>query len=150
MAKGHGIVLYLPDSLVLSLAQTQVNDGLGRSFAGLLLLTEGAFKLGTLSLEDYEELKARYSTPLRERPKRELSPVKATVTPTLRQIKNRTEIEELEFTYSNALNQWVTMKEKSKQYFAKKASVDLEKYPELKSVKLVLELAEQESLTLEG
>ena len=68
----------------------------------------------------------------------------------IKQIKNRTEIEELEFTYSNALDQWVTMKEKSKQYFAKKAIVDLEKYPELKSASLVLDLSEQELLTLEG
>ena len=149
MGKGHGMLLYLPDSLVLALAQTQVNGGLGRSFAGLLLVTEGAHSLGVLDEEDYLRLKDRYSTSLKDRPKAKPSIVK-NAKATLAQIKKKTEIDEIEKQFGNALNQWSPMKETSKNYFVKKARSDLEKHPNLKNAKLILELAEQEVNRLES
>ena len=150
MGKGHGLVLYLPDELVLSLAKVQVEFCLGRSFAGLLMTTEGAHKLGVLSDEHYEKYKNRYSAKLLERPKKELKPVREVSPPTLKQIRKKTELEELEKTYSNVLEQWVSMKEESKKYYLKKVEKDLGNYPDLKNAKLILELGKQEDNHIEG
>ena len=135
-------MLYLPDYLVLALAKVQVDNGLGRSFAGLLAVTEGTYKLGALPIEQYAELTERYSTKLLDRPKKEATPVKATVTRTLKQIKKRSELEELESQNSRVLDQWATMKEKSKLYYVEKAKKDLAEHPELENAKLIAALGD--------
>lgn len=140
MVKGHGLPLYLPDELVLALAEVQVKFKLGKTFAGLLMLTEGAHKLGVIGQETYEFFRNRYTTKLVERPKKELSPVRRTVVPTLKQVKEKAKLEELEKTYSNVLEQWSTMKQKSKDYYLRKAETDLEEYPDLNNAKLLLDL----------
>ena len=137
---GHGLVLYLPDKLDLAIAKLRSNFELGRSFSGLLALTEGLYSFGALSDEDYTFFKDRYSTPLLERPVKELGPVRRDVKRTLEQIRAKTRIEELEKQYGNALNQWSIMKERSKQWFLEHATKDLKKYPDLQNAKLLLDL----------
>ena len=64
--KAHGLLLYLPPSLYLALIRLQADKGLGRSFAGLLALTEGLYRLGYLEEKEYIRLYERYTTPLEE------------------------------------------------------------------------------------
>lgn len=127
--KGHGLILYMPESFVLSLAELQFKMKLGRSWAGLLALTEGFHQLGVLSDEDYETYRARYTTSILEKNKKP---------PTLKQLRHKEELEELENYYSRALDQWATMKDSAKQYYLRKAEQDTKK---AKNAKLLLDLA---------
>ena len=62
--KAHGLLLYLPSPLYLALIRLQADRGLGRSYAGLLALTEGLYRLGYLSEDAYLQFTKRYSKPL--------------------------------------------------------------------------------------
>lgn len=132
--KGHGLVLYLAAELVLSLAKLQTEKRLGRSYAGLLALTEGFHELGVLSDEDYEHAKAQYSVSLVQKNKKPL---------TLTQIKQKEEFEELEKHYSRLLEQWATLSEKTKTFHLKKAEKDAKK---AKTAKLLLDLQNPNAL----
>lgn len=125
----HGLLLYLNPVEVLALAKLQTDCELGRSFAGKLALAEGFYSLGVLSEDAYEEAKRKYSVKITEKNKKP---------PTLKQIKKKQELEELEAYYSRALNAWSTMKESSKQFYLKKALKDSKK---VKAAKLLLDLA---------
>ena len=127
--KGHGLVLYLAPELVLSLAKLQTVKELGRSYAGLLALTEGFYQLGVLSDVDYEEAKARYSVSLLQKNKKP---------PTLKQLREKEELKRLEQHYSRVLEQWSTLNEKTKTIHEKKAAKDAKR---VNAAKLVLDLA---------
>jgi len=125
----HGLLLYLGPKEVIALAKLQANKELGRSFAGKLALTEGFHQHGVLSDEDYEEAKTRYTVSLIQKNKKP---------PTLKQIQKKQELTELENYYSRALDQWVIMKPKSKEYYLAKAKNDAKK---VKAARLLLDLA---------
>lgn len=59
--KEHGLLLFLAPELQLAHAALQVQKRLGRSYAGLLAITEGYHSLGVLSDDDYKMLVEKYS-----------------------------------------------------------------------------------------
>jgi len=58
------VTLYISRELYFALIKLQADKGLGRSFAGLLALTEGLYRLGYLPREAYEEFVIKYMQPL--------------------------------------------------------------------------------------
>lgn len=125
----HGVMLYLPKELYLGFIKLQAEKELGRSFAGLLPFTEGLFKLGYISEEVYETYKRRYSQPLTED---KLAP--------LAKLEKKEEHDKLVKQFSNVLEQWSTLKSKSKVYWTKKAQECASTIP---TAKLILELVHQ-------
>jgi hypothetical protein len=99
----HGVLLYLSKDLYIAFIKLQADRGLGRSYAGLLPLVEGFYRLGYLSKEAYEDLSKRYSKPLI---KKEL---------TMAQLKEREQIERLEKHFLQVYQQWDQLSEKSKR-----------------------------------
>ena len=125
--KEHGIMLYLDKVLYRAFIKLQAEKGLGRSYAGLLPFTEGLYRMGYLSNDDYEEHVQKYSQGLVQ-PK----PL------TLEQIKEKEENERLNRLYSTVLKAWPTLNEKAKAYHIKKAKELADRVP---NAKLVLALA---------
>lgn len=62
----HGVLIYLSKDLYLGFIKLQADKSLGRSYAGLLLFTEGLFRMGYISKEVYAEHIKKYSQPLSE------------------------------------------------------------------------------------
>ena len=62
--RGHPLRLLLSTSLEMALIRLQGKKCLGRSFAGLLALTEGLYKMECIDEDTYNYFRARYSTPL--------------------------------------------------------------------------------------
>ena len=108
----HGILLYLSRDLYTAFIRLQGDKDLGRSYAGLLALTEGMFRLGYISKDVYEEHVKKYSQPMTQ-PK----------PPTQEQLEERRELEELEKQFAAVLKQGLnTLSERSQQYWIKKAA----------------------------
>jgi hypothetical protein len=95
--KEHGFLLYYPRELVLANVKLQAEKELGRAFSALLASTEGYYRLGFLSEDNYLKLKEKYSTPLIQERKK---------APTLKQIKAKEEKEKLNWTLGNVVEQW--------------------------------------------
>ena len=134
-SKEHGLLLFLPSELQLALARLQTNRSLGRSYAGLLAVTEGFHELGCLDKEEYEALKERYSQKLpcsivveRRKPR------------ILEDAQEQTKLRKLEVDFSNTIKQWNTMKPKAREYWVKKAEEYRDKVP---NAKIVLALASE-------
>lgn len=93
--KEHGLMLYLGPELLIAHVKLQAAKELGRSYAGLLALTEGLYKLGFLEQADYERLRAYYS----QGPKK-------TQPLTMEQLQTRTEQDKMAKKFSGVLEQW--------------------------------------------
>jgi hypothetical protein len=135
-SKEHGLLLFLPPELQLAHAKMQVDKKLGRSYAGLLALTEGFYKSGCLDKEQYDALKERYSHPMlcsvvtqRTRPR------------TVEQVQEQNKLRKLEVDFSNVINNWTTMSTKSRMFWMTKAQ---EFKDRVSNAKLVLALATEE------
>jgi len=125
----HGVLLYLCPPLYTAFIKLQADKELGRSFAGLLPFTEGLYRLGYLSKEDYEELVKKYSQGLKKNE------------PSLEDLKEQEEIKRLEKHYSDVLEQWDQLSDSAKAFHKEKALLWATK---VKSAKLVLELEPKE------
>lgn len=136
-SKDNGLLLFMPGEHQLALARLQANRGLGRSYAGLLALTEGFHELGCLDKEEYEALKERYSQKLpcsvvseRTRPR------------TVEVVMEQTRLKKLEADFSNAVTNWPLMTEKARLYWLKKAKEFNGKVP---SAQMLLEIAAEDA-----
>jgi len=125
--KAHGLLLYLPSSLYLALVRLQAEKGLGRSFAGLLALTEGLYRLGYLEEEEYIRLCERYSTPLEN--------VVVAYT-----------IEEQLPPFKEALEEWDRRDKEWKLKWVRTAV----KYPKVDEARIIIEKAEKEGILASG
>jgi len=125
----HGVMLFLSKDLYLGFIKLQAEKELGRSFAGLLPFTEGLYKLGYITKEVYEIHKRKYSQALTE-----------DTLPTLEKLESKKEHDKLVKQFSNVLEQWSTLKSKSKVYWTKKAQEHASTIP---TAKLILELVQQ-------
>lgn len=67
--QGHSLRLYLDKTFYKALIKLQADKGLGPSFAGLLIYTEGLHHLGYITNEEHEQHVKRYSQPLMDAPK---------------------------------------------------------------------------------
>jgi len=131
----HGLPLYLSSELNMGLVDLQHKKRLGRSYAGLLALTEGLYSLGCISQEVYEKFKIKYSDPLVQKKAESL---------TKEQIEREKRLKDIETQFSNVIKQWNTMTEKSRQHYIKKAK----KYETvISNAKLVLALANGENVS---
>ena len=92
----HGVLLYLDKTLYKAFIRLQADRGLGRSYAGLLPFTEGLFRLGYLSSEDYEVHIRKYNQGLAEKPQ----PLSA------QQLEKKRELEGKQKVFSMVLEQW--------------------------------------------
>jgi hypothetical protein len=116
VSKEHGLLLFLPAELQLAHAKLQVDRKLGRSYAGLLALTEGFYKCGCLDKAEYDALKERYSMKLpcsiiaeRTKPR------------TVEQMQEQTRLRKIEVDLSNVISNWATMPTKSRLFWLNKA-----------------------------
>jgi len=141
---GHVFQICCDHVLYLKMLQVQVNNGLGKAYAGMLVNVHGLHAMGLLNDSEFEVYKNKYSVSLAEskenKNKSPLQIVKDQSRANFCRTQNK--------YFGNALDQWATMKPRNRKYFIEKA-----KLPEnvnIKNAKLILELAEQESLTLEG
>jgi len=125
----HGVMLFLSKDLYLGFIKLQAEKELGRSYAGLLPFTEGLFKLGYISKEVYEIHKRKYSQTLTE-----------DKLPALVKLENKAKHDELVKQFSNVLEQWSTLKSKSKVYWTKKAQEHAGTIP---TAKMILDLVQQ-------
>jgi len=117
-------MLYLSKEAYIGFIKLQGDKGLGRSFAGQLIFTEGLYRLGYLSETVYHQLMDRYSQGLMSMPKVDVE-------------KQKT-VEKLEKDFSNVLKQWSTMNDKARQFWIRKASEN----KDLKNAQLILALSE--------
>lgn len=126
------MLLYMPGELQLALAQLQSNRRLGRSYAGLLALTEGFYASGCLDKEVYEALKERYSQKL------PCSIVTERAKPrTTEAAQEQTLLRKLDADLSNVIKQWSTVPTKSRLHWANKAKEFKDK---LSNAQMVLDL----------
>lgn len=126
----HGVMLYLSKALYVGFIKLQADKGLGRSFAGLLPLTEGMYQLGYISKEVYEEHFKKYSQPL------------VSKTPlTSEQIREKQILKQKEGYFKRALDQWDIHPQPSWRY---KVFVQAEKWKDkVASAQLILDSHEK-------
>lgn len=117
-------MLYLTKDAYIGFIKLQADKGLGRSFAGQLIFTEGLYRLGYLSETVYHQLMDRYSQGLMSMPKVDVE-------------KQKT-VEKLEKDFSNVLKQWSSMNDKARRFWIRKASEN----KDLKNAQLILALSE--------
>ena len=117
-------MLYLTKDAYIGFIKLQADKGLGRSFAGQLIFTEGLYRLGYLSETVYHQLMDRYSQGLMSMPKVDVE-------------KQKT-VEKLEKDFSNILKQWSSMNDKARRFWIRKASEN----KDLKNAQLILALSE--------
>jgi len=101
MHKEHGLLLFLSPDLSLGLIKYQAKTELGRSYAGLSLVTEALYRNNCITEEVYEQFKKKYSVPL--------VPVVAPKVLTTREQQEKAKVAELEKQFSGALKQWKTL-----------------------------------------
>jgi len=136
--KDYGLLLFLAPELQLGLARLQVQRGLGRTYAGLLAFTRGLRVEDCISEEAYERLKEKYSEKLvraaqLEQPR------------TLGDLREKQRIEELARNFGNVLGQWVTMNDKARLFWVKKAREN----QTVPNALLILDLSEKEATQIE-
>jgi hypothetical protein len=120
--KEHGLMLYVDRELYVAFNKFIGDKGLGRSYGGLLLLTEGLHNLGYLSNESYEVHHKKYSRGLIESAPVKPSPEQKEIT---LQIKK---------TLRLVLEQFDTLKETAKAYHIKTAQQYLDEIPEAREI----------------
>lgn len=94
----HGLMLYLSPSLYMAFIKLQGNEGLGRSYAGLLAFNEGMHALKYISDKEYEVNKIKYNKKLvaAEQPK----------SLTAQELAARKEHDSMSRAFSSVLEQW--------------------------------------------
>ena len=122
--KEHGVVLYLSKDLYWGWQKLQVDKHLGRSYAGLLLFTEGLYQLGYISKEVYEQNMKKYSQSLEE-------PAQAAA-----QNQKKKATEAVERQLNGMLEEWELPHANPKWHQI--AITEAQKYPELEVSKLLL------------
>jgi len=121
--KTHGLLLYLPSSLYLALVRLQADKGLGRSFAGLLALTEGLYRLGYLEEKEYTRLYERYTIPLKE-------------------VVVTYKAEEQLPPFKEALEEW---NKRDREWKLKWVRIAM-KYPKVREAQIIIKKAEEEGI----
>ena len=110
--KEHGLMLYMDAEVQVALVQLRADKHLGRSYAGLLALTEGHHRLGYLNEEQYKAHRTRYSQPIDAKPKQF----------TLEETKKAQERKLLERQFAQVINQWEIHKDKAwRDHWTRKA-----------------------------
>ena len=122
--KDHGILLYLPKDLYRGWLQLQLDKDLGRSFSGLLAITEGLYNLGYISKEVYDLNIKKYCQPLTE-------PAKIAA-----QDQKKNALEQKEKQLRGMLESWDLPHVNPKWH--QTAIAEAQKYPELEVSKLLL------------
>ena len=141
---GHVFLICCDNTLYFKMLQVQLDNGLGKAFAGMLVNVYGLNSMGLLSEAEFELYKNKYSVTLEEvKARKNKSPVEIAYEQTRANYCRTARAE-----FGNVLNQWVTMKPRSKHYWIKKAK--LPENAKIKNAKLILELAEQEVNRLES
>ena len=131
---GHVFQICCDHILYMKMLQVQVDYGLGKAYAGLLVNVHGLHALGYLNDEEFELYKNKYSVSLADaNANKNKSPVEV-ANEQSRSNYCRTANKE----FGNVLNQWSTMKQKNRAYWIKKAQ--LPENANIKNAKLVLEL----------
>jgi hypothetical protein len=94
----HIMKICLPPELYLAVIKFQVEKEIGKSYAGLLLLTKAAYQEQLITREDYEKFQYRYSRKLvaEEQPQKLTS----------EQQKEKQKMDEKARTFSSVINQW--------------------------------------------
>lgn len=122
--KDHGVLLYLSKDLYRGWLKLQVDKDLGRTYAGLLLFTEGLYQLGYIPKEVYEQHVKKYSQPLEE-------PAQ-----TQAQDQKKKALEQKEKQLQGMLESWDQTH--AKPNWHQMAIAEAQKYPELAVSKLLL------------
>jgi hypothetical protein len=133
--KGHIYPLCLNRKLYLATIRLQADKRLGKAYSALLPFVTGLNAMGYLSDEDFELYKEKYSVGLDVE---QLSPTQIKQRETERN-RNR----QLNRHFGEILKQWPTLKESAKQYHLEEAA----KYKNLKNARLVLDLANGETVS---
>ena len=94
----HIMKLCLPPELYLAVTKFQVQKEIGKSYAGLLLLTKVAYQEQLITREVYEKYLYRYS--------RKLVPEELPQKLTTEQQKEKQKIDEKARTFSSLASQW--------------------------------------------
>ena len=94
----HIMKICLPPELYLAVIKFQVEKEIGKSYAGLLLLTKAAYQEKLITREDYEKFQYRYSRKLvaEEQPQKLTS----------EQQKEKQKMDEKARTFSLLISQW--------------------------------------------
>lgn len=110
----HGILLYLDRDLYRAFIKLQADRNLGRSYAGLVALVTGFYRLGYISKEVYEERLKKYNEPL-----------EASKPLTMAELKERQLLEQKDLQFKGMLAQWDMHPSKD---WRQKAVAQAEKY----------------------
>ena len=143
---GHQFLLCFDHILYMKMLQVQVDNGLGKAFAGMLVAIEGLNAMGLLEEAEYDLYKNKYSVSLADaKANKSKSPVQIA--------KEQSRVSYCKATrkeFGNVLNQWSSMKPRNKDYWVKKAK--LPENAKIQNAKLVLGLGahEVEASTIEG
>jgi hypothetical protein len=94
----HIMKICLPPELYLAVIKFQVEKEIGKSYAGLLLLTKAVYQEQLITREDYEKFQYRYSRRLvaEEKPQKLTS----------EQQKEKQKMDEKARTFSSLISQW--------------------------------------------
>jgi hypothetical protein len=94
----HIMKICLPPELYLAVIKFQVEKEIGKSYAGLLLLTKAAYQEKLITRETYEKFQYRYSRKLvaEEQPQKLTS----------EQQKEKQKMDEKARTFSSLISQW--------------------------------------------
>lgn len=130
----HGVLNYLSKDLYVGFIKLQADKGLGRSYAGLLLLTEGLYRLGYISKAVYDEHVKKYSQPLGN-----AKPVLS-----LEQEKSKQFLEQKERQFRGQLEQWEDHPDLN---WRVKVVAEAEKYPDIECAKLLVAKGKEHNTT---
>ena len=132
--KEHALRLYM-DKQMLARFQKYIGDkGLGRSYGGLKLLAIGLREEAYLTEGEFEAYAERYSVTLEAVSKPVSEPSR-----TMADVREKQRIEELARNFGNVLGQWVTMNDKARLFWVKKAREN----PKVQNAALILDLGDK-------
>jgi hypothetical protein len=134
----HGIMIYLSKDLYVGFIKLQADRRLGRSYAGLLPLTEGLYSLGYISKTVYEEHIKKYSQPLTDE-----KPVLS-----LEQEKEKKFLEQKNKQFKGMVEQWDETHFKPDWHG--KVVAEAEKYPDLEYAKLLVAKGKHRDIISQG
>ena len=121
----HIMKLCLPPELYLAVIKFQVQKELGKSYAGLLLVTKAAYQEKLINKETYEKYLYRYS--------RKLVPEEEPQKLTIEQQKEKQKIDEKTRTFSILPSQWeIHQNQEWRQRWIKDAENWQDRIPEAK------------------
>ena len=137
---GHVFKLCFDNVLYMKMLQVQVDNGLGKAFAGMLVNVYGLHAMGYLNDAEFELYKNKYSVSLAEsKENKNKSPVQ------IAKEQSRANFCRTQNKYfGEALKQWSSMKPKNMAFYLKKAALPENK--NLKNARLLLDLAKPNAL----